>query len=72
MTGVRVPSPSFPDWPPIGPLVRTELFSSRHGLAEKWQLLGDLRPPPAVLGLLLSDHLVTMGVPIKPWGATMV
>ena len=29
---------------------------------------GGFRPTPGALGLLLGDHLVTMGVRIKPWG----
>ena len=37
-------------------------FSGRHLSHEKSQTLGDLQQTPGTLGLLLGDHLVTMGI----------
>ena len=61
--GFWVLSPGFKGRPLDGaPPVRTQLFSGRHGLAEKSRFLSDLQQPPGGLGLLLGDHLVTMRV----------
>ena len=57
---------SCPLW---GPTVEDLAISGWEGLAEKSRFLGDLQQPPRTLGLLLGDHLVTMGVCINPWGA---
>ena len=54
------------------PPVRTWPFLGRHGLAEKWRLLGHLLQPPRALGLLLGDYLLTMGVRVNLWGTMML
>ena len=54
----------------IGPTTEDLVISYHHWLAEKLRFLGDLRRPTGSLSLLLGDHLVTMGVCIKPWGAS--
>ena len=52
--------------------MRTWPFFCQHGLAEKLRFLDDLQQSPGALGLLLGDHLVTMGVHIKLCGAMML
>ena len=41
----------------------------RHGLARKRHHLDHLRQLPGAVALLFGDHLVTMGVHLKRWGA---
>ena len=51
------------------PLVRTQLFLQAGMGWLKLQLWGDPQRPLGTLGPLVGDHLVTLGVSIKPWGA---